>query len=408
MFEVDLWFRIQAGKRDSTYRNFQSIVSRVGGECLRHVVIAEIGYDGVLLKIPPDQIRKMLSALENNQQEPLLQFNGVKCFAPMGQTTIMPSKPSAAASLPQKPLPQGYPVAALFDGLPLSQHAALRDRLAIDDPDGYSQQYQANEQRHGTAMASLIIHGDAGANEASIKSKLYVRPVMVPQGANNGAVRDESFLTTELTVDLVHRAVRRLYVKEGGAAAKGPDIRVINLSVGNRLQLFDNELSPWARLLDWLSWKFKVLFIVSAGNHLDDIVIPVTAAHLPTLTDAEFQRHTLHAMWNQKVERRLLAPSESINALTVGALHSQSSSTQGHGSLVDMLRGAAFPSPINPVASGFGRSVKPDLLVPGGIQHYDVIKLGGPSNSTTLGPSSANKQPGQLTAAPGVQAVPPS
>jgi len=26
-------------------------------------------------------------------------------------------------------------------------------------------------------------------------------------------------------------------------------------------------MSPWARLLDWLSYRYKILFVISAGNH---------------------------------------------------------------------------------------------------------------------------------------------
>ena len=57
-----------------------------------------------------------------------------------------------------------------------------------------------------------------------------------------------------------------------------PAVRVINLSLGNRFQPFDRELSPLARLLDWLAWKYKVLFVVSAGNHVDNITIMVSSA----------------------------------------------------------------------------------------------------------------------------------
>jgi len=63
----------------------------------------------------------------------------------------------------------GRVVAALFDGLPLAGHNFLAGRLEIDDPDDFSSKYGlAAEQRHGTAMASLILHGDL--NDRSLRS----------------------------------------------------------------------------------------------------------------------------------------------------------------------------------------------------------------------------------------------
>ena len=37
---------------------------------------------------------------------------------------------------------------------------------------------------------------------------------------------------------------------------------------------------------------------------------------------------------------------------------------------IDLLKGARFPSPLGTVASGFNRSVKPDVFFPGGRQLY--------------------------------------
>jgi hypothetical protein len=54
------------------------------------------------------------------------------------------------------------PVAALLDGFPVAKHAKLSGRLTIDDPDDFQAMYgQASERRHGTAMASIILHGDS-------------------------------------------------------------------------------------------------------------------------------------------------------------------------------------------------------------------------------------------------------
>ena len=70
-------------------------------------------------------------------------------------------------------------------------------------------------------------------------------------------------------MDKIHEAVRRLFEPEAGQVAS--NVRIINLSIGIRYREFYNIISPLARLLDWLSYKYRVLFIVSAGNHPEAI-----------------------------------------------------------------------------------------------------------------------------------------
>ena len=56
--------------------------------------------------------------------------------------------------------------------MPLTNHAALRGRLVVDDPDNLAEKYHVGEHLHGTAMASLIAHGELDANELPLGSML--------------------------------------------------------------------------------------------------------------------------------------------------------------------------------------------------------------------------------------------
>ena len=94
--------------------------------------------------------------------------------------------------------------------------------------------------------------------------KIYVRPITKPYVTGNG--KTQEFIPNDiLIVDKIHITVRRLFENEAGKIA--PSIRIINLSIGLGDQLLYNMISPLAKLLDWLSYKYKILFIVSAGNH---------------------------------------------------------------------------------------------------------------------------------------------
>ncbi len=407
-FEAELWCRDDQTKRNTAYGNLRAAVAEAGGQCITQAVIAEIDYHGVLLELPAVAVRQTITAINANNDTRLLRLTDVKYFAPMGQASIMPIGEGNAILAPQKPLPTIDPVAALLDGLPLTNHAALQGRLVIDDPDNFAALYQVGEHRHGTAMASLITHGELDVDETALSSKLYVRPVMHPGRPDIGNQRLEIFPSNALPIDLIHRAVKRIIEGDAGQRPTAPSVKVINLSVGDASQLFDRHLSPWARLLDWLAWKYKILFVISAGNHLHDISLPIPPDSVATASDDDLRSHVLRAMAGQRVQRRLFAPAESVNALTVGALHDQKAPVENPGRLVDLLRGATLPNPINCVASGFRRAIKPEIFVAGGKRHYEPRPAPPGAATTEFRIINGLLQPGQLIAAPGGAAVPPN
>src|SRR5690606_23608389 len=77
--------------------------------------------------------------------------------------------------------PELPPIAALLDGAPLLLHDALKDRLLFDDPFDLARHYQPGERKHGTSMASLIVHGElSGGQRTPLARKIYCAPVMQP------------------------------------------------------------------------------------------------------------------------------------------------------------------------------------------------------------------------------------
>ncbi len=74
------------------------------------------------------------------------------------------------------------PIIAILDGLPLEHHDALDGRLMIDDPNEHAMHYSGTDQQHGTAMASLVLHGDLSRkDEEPLKTPVFVRPILVPK-----------------------------------------------------------------------------------------------------------------------------------------------------------------------------------------------------------------------------------
>ncbi len=137
--------------------------------------------------------------------------------------------------------------------------------------------------------------------------------------------------------------------------------------------MFFNRLSSCARLLDWLSEKYQVLFCVSAGNILSKINLGKNDTELKNLDNNELIGLTLQKINDDIRNRRLFAPSEAINALTIGSLHNDGADTYNLGNLVDILPTTSIASPISAHGHGFRNSIKPEIYYSGGRQLFQWI-----------------------------------
>ncbi len=288
------------------------------------------------------------------------------------------------------------PVLALLDGFPILRHESLDDRIKFDDPDQYLEAYEPSWQRHGTAMASLICHGDLSRSQAEIESltrQIYVRPILKPHPHLNS--HKEVIPSEFFQEDVTERAVREIFEGESSSAL---NVRVINISLGNTEQHYLHEMSPWARLLDWLSFKYNVLFIVSAGNYEKELR-PANAEDSrkqPSLLNN--QEEVLRGIDGNQRNHRLLSPAESMNALTVGALQGDSSGALKSSILgFDPVSDMDLPSPYSRIGPGFRGSIKPDIYVQGGRLIYDR----DPNDDNLLTPIISDAPPGVLAASPG-------
>ncbi|MBT8342461.1 MAG: S8 family peptidase, partial [Desulfatitalea sp.] len=355
-FEAELWFRNNPDRQQQAQTYFSSVVDSLGGEIVQRCVIPQIAYHGLLGKIPVDELSALLTEMERLHNFRLLQCEDIMYVRPVGQCAIRVtndlSESDAAEDKARTELLQDEPLVAMFDGLPLTGHSLLNGRLTVDDPDGYESAYQARERVHGTAMASLICHGDLNEGGEPLTRPLYVRPIMQPRRGFEGQFF-EAIPEGVLPVDLVHRAVRRLYESEGGEPPAAPSVRVINLSVCDRYRPFDRGMSSWARLLDWLSWKYNVLFVVSAGNHSHDIELNLPRENLRNLTAENRERSVIEAIAADTRHRRLLSPAEALNSVTLAATHADASVSAANPNLIDPFVQRGLPSTTNAHGPGY-------------------------------------------------------
>ena len=373
--QIELFYRKSGARRAQVENNVTALVEAAGGRTLGSFIdMPEIAFHAVKAELPSERIRQLLSDLDSDAHDTdiqLFKFHGVMYFRPTGQSLAVTEDGDGVYTEISEGEVDLPPVAAILDGVPNVQHQALKGRLLLDDPDNLSAQYQPGERKHGTAMASLVVHGEMVDGQSDPLSRLvYVLPVMQPDPQSDPRNRSEHVPDEFFFEDRIARAVRRMFEGEGAVPAQAPNVCVINLSIGDPARPFIHTPSPWARLLDWLSWKYRVLFCVSAGNYPESIDIGLPVPEFQGLTEEQQVEHILKCIQAQLSGRRILSPAESINAISVGATHSDSSGNYHLGQRTDLLPGASLFSPVARLGHGFRRSIKPEILFPGGRQLY--------------------------------------
>jgi hypothetical protein len=183
-----------------------------------------------------------------------------------------------------------------------------------------------------------------------------------------------------LLVDVIYRAVRRIREGDGDEPAAAPDVILINLSVGDAWRPFAGVVSPLGRLLDYLAYRYRVLFLVSAGNVLDRLTVPTfaTSREFEDASPEEREQAILSALNANKSQRTLYSPAEAVNVITIGAAHS-GSAFNGNlpANLIDPFTDEELPNIVSAMGLGFRKVVKPDLLFEGGRAPVRVVGSGG-------------------------------
>ncbi len=375
--QIELFYRQSEPRRRANEGALNSLVTEFDGQFLGPFIdMPEIAFHAAKVTLPADRIRRLIEAVTAGQQfrdARLFNFQGVMYFRPTGQAIVSEGEergeatafPDGATDLP--------PVVAILDGLPNMQHAALRGRLLLDDVFDVANSYLVGERRHGSAMASLVIHGEQPDPAATLTRPVFVVPVLQPDPQariferHAEHVPDSTFLE-----DRIHRAIRRMRENAGGVAAQAPGVKIVNISVGDSDRPLIHSASPLARLLDWLAWKYRILFCVSAGNFEDDIDLGMPHAAFAALPANSRTITSIRSIARQLSGRRLLAPAEAINAITVGALNSDESGPYVAGFRTSLLDHPLLFSPISRFGHGIRRSLKPEIFMPGGRQLYNI------------------------------------
>ncbi|MCY4458723.1 MAG: S8 family peptidase [Acidimicrobiaceae bacterium] len=411
--EIELWYRWDASIRSTAQDEVTSIVNDLGGGIVATAQRPEIAYHGILATIPLAYVQRVLT--EGPSAIKLLTTERVMFLNPNVPMTFGAPEPAENVECRfDKTIPAGRPRIALLDGFPMANHSALKDRLVIDDPDDQSSKYELAQQVHGSGMASLIAHGDLSNPGNALRQRIYIRPIFEPHEIEP---TDEVVPKDKLIVDVIHQAFRRIFEGDGDTRPAAPSVRIVCLALGDPARVFIRRLSPLARLLDWLAEKYNLVIVVSGGNvdvrptiNLPDSLEGRTRQlHLPIDAEAqdpvalaetlERQSDALKSLFGQGLHRRLLAPAEAVNVLTVGSVHADELDLDLPDTVLDVIPDN-FPASYSPVGFGFRRSVKPEVLLPGGRQVFQTPPPGQNGRVELQPLPSPSVGPGLRVAAP--------
>jgi len=361
--ELDLWYRQNADLRLVAREYLEALLTVINGRLLDFVTIDPIQYQAALVEIPAGEARA-LQAMSGRvaNADAIMRVRPQSLYQASFGDDI---ETEAAATNAPATLDDRPAVVALLDGYPVQNHALLANRVDVEEIDVTGAQVPVNRRFHGTAMASLILHGDLSVGDEPLTRALKIIPILAaPQG-----VRAETTPLERLPIGLVFRAVTALATGLNGSEPLGSRVVLINHSVCDLEAPFAKRPSPWARLLDFLSHRYGLLFIVSAGNIREPFQLDtyVSDEELHAANHIQRQVVLLRSLERSKGGRSILSPAESVNALTVGALHADGAG-EGPVGVIDPFSRIGVTNLSSATGLGVNRGIKPDLVEAGGRQ----------------------------------------
>ncbi|MBY3397138.1 S8 family peptidase [Rhizobium laguerreae] len=385
--ELELIYRAAAGAGALAENAVVQAIEQAGGRPIHRARIDDIAYHAVLAQIPVAAIRLVIERAPGSLAgvEPIMHIRPQSLVTGIEANDILaPGAPAAEAPV------SNASILALLDGVPVAGHPLLRRHLNVEDHFGLEPDALVAQRVHGSAMASLIVHGDRNRPEPPLPRQIHCIPVLGDQ---------DRFPPDRLIVDLIYQAVLQM---RGGLQPSAPWVIIVNISLGNLRRPFHGQLSPWARLLDRLAYRFGILFLVSAGNITQSFPVPDfdTRLAFEDASPALRAQGVVRAIGAIVADRRLLSPSESVNGLTIGGRNLDWVSQTDRASArvnVNPFTDLDTANASSALGPGFANSVKPDILMPAAREHLRVIGSGG---CVIVSPAGAARGAGLKVAAP--------
>lgn len=222
---------------------------------------------------------------------------------------------------------------------------AMAESASFVDEEG-----DADEAGHGTAVAGVALYGDVeGCNNSNFWKPefwLFNGKVMKKCPHTGNAVYDELTLEVSLTKAVEH------FVELG--------CRIFNLSLGNNNAPYDGaHVRGLAYILDVLSRRYNILFVVSTGNFCGSENPPVP---INSWRD-EYPEYLIAA------QSAIIDPAPAMTVLTVGSIsrHNSTIDSQKYPEIYHLSPASENqPSPFTRHGPSVKGAIKPELVAAGG------------------------------------------
>lgn len=394
-FEVELFYRHDKQKRDVAESVVIAEIENLNGHILSKCHMEAIAYHSLLVELPRNRIEELL---ENYKQVKLVHIDDIMFFRPISQSAFNVYNDNSVMEEEIVVSDNVYkPIVGIFDGMPIQNHPLLRNRVILDDPDGYEIGYESKHRCHGTAMASLILNGDLNKKEY-MEHSIYFRPILKPKEIAPDMFVEE-IPSDCLIVDKIHSSVVRMFEGNDIVEPTAPTVRVINLSLGDPARQLATIMSPLARLIDYLSYKYSVLFVVSAGNHPETLdTLRSNFNEFKQKSIQERSEEYFDCISQNQRNVKILSPAENINGLTIGAIYDDYCDISETDRMIYAVQ-KGFPSPASAFGKGYRSIITPDLYYRGG-REYICANWNGECRWR-----NSNREPGCKVAAPSSDAT---
>lgn len=355
IIEIDFWYRSERQRHDNSLKTLTEMLDEVEGQLLDQVDIPEIRYQGALVEVPADIARKLTQS-----DGSLARFDDIMTIRPQSAYSSLISEDEGTAPREfSADVPTRRCITAILDGYPVTQHQALLNHLHIHEVEVTGASVPVAGRYHGTAMTSLIVHGDLHNNEVPLSRKVVAVPVLTASITGR-----ETTPHGKLPIGVIYRSINSL-LDEGNTNAELGNVTIINHSLCDTYSPFVRRPSPWAALLDYFSHQHRLLFIISSGNIFESFSVAdyTDLNAFQAAPPSERQAALLNALHDSKATRGILSPAESINNLTIGALHVDGGAP---GISIDPYPSLEMTNLASSIGFGVNRSLKPDIVEQGG------------------------------------------
>ncbi len=274
---------------------------------------------------------------------------------------------------PPRPAANGPRVCIVDSGI-ASGHPLLANNVGHAESILTETTTAADLNGHGTMVGGIAVFGDVRAKfvAGAFSSEVTLFSARVLNDQNE--FDDNQLILTQM------RSAVEFFIQEPHRC------KVFNISLGTDSSLFadDNRRQGlWAEILDTLAREYKVLFVVSSGNH--------HRAEANNASDAE-EILTSYPRFLLEEECRLCDPATAAIAITVGGVANSDTPEVRHGSgqqdIVRVVAQSGEPCACTRIGPGINDAIKPEFVAPAG--NHAFIGTGSHCRSISGGDNGIN------------------